>query len=148
MSILGNPYFIVPLGMVNHVIFKHGNKMLFTSTTTTLYAKALPQSMLSVLWPVPPAFFIQLPRLDPRHWGGDTTLGTVACCRMCCCTPSRMDTTGSLRIACDLLHSVSVYRVEISIVERLLPSQLPTCPFNPLACLASWIAVTIALLQF
>ena len=56
--------------------------------------------------------------------------------------------TGSPRRARDLLHSASVHEVEISIAKRPLPSRLPTCPFNPLACLASWIAVTISSLPF
>lgn len=63
-SILGNPYFTVPPRTANHdVVLKRRSEMLFTSITTTPYTKAFPQSVLGVLWPVPPAFSVRSPRL-------------------------------------------------------------------------------------
>ena len=49
-SISGNPYFTVPPRTANYVVLKYRIEMLFTSITTTLYTKAYPQSVLSVLW--------------------------------------------------------------------------------------------------
>ena len=87
LTVLGNPYFTVPPGAVCCVTLKHRNKVLFMRITTTLYAKALPQSALVVLWPYPLRFSLDHPDWGPRTLGWGTTLGTVACRAGRCCAP-------------------------------------------------------------
>ena len=56
--------------------------------------------------------------------------------------------SGSPRRVRDLFHWARSIHSGSPLRRQPLPSRLPTCPFNPLTCLASWIVVTMSSLPF